>query len=107
MTVAYDLYGVRGLSLLLAKGRAEKMLGVSLEERDSSYQGGIYYIWGRNDSEHFVLKVNVDPFDEEPVEQSFLDFPVLLYINATERSSEIEEIIRKDGCFKLLRHEVF
>ncbi|MDT4837941.1 hypothetical protein [Phytopseudomonas flavescens] len=107
MTIAYDLYGGRELSLLLAKEHVEEMLGVSLEERESSYQGGIYYVWGRNDSEHYVLKVNVDPFDEEPVEQDFPDFPVLLYINATERSSSIEEVVRKDSFFKLLRHEVF
>lgn len=107
MTISYDLYGVVELSLLSAKEHVEEMLGVSLEERESSYQGGIYYVWGRSDSEHYVLKVNVDPFDEEPVEQDFSDFPVLLYINATERSSSIEEVVRKDSFFKLLRHEVF
>lgn len=107
MNISYDLYGVVGLSLLLAKERVEEMLGVFLEERESSYQGGIYYAWGRSDSEHYVLRVNVDPFDEGPVEQDFPEFPVLLYVNATERSSSIEGVVRKDSFFKMLRHEVF
>lgn len=107
MTTAYDLYGSRSLSLLSARGHAEEALGISLEERDSSYQGGTYYIWGSSDSEHIVLKVNVDPFDGDPVEQNFPDYPILLYINATGRSSDIAEAARKDGNFELLRHEMF
>lgn len=57
--------------------------------------------------ENFILKLNLDPFDEEPVEQDFSDFSVLLYINATTRSSDIERAIRDGGGFELLRHEVF
>jgi hypothetical protein len=107
MTTAYDLYGSKNLSLESARGRVGEALGVFLEERDSSYQGGTYYMWGRSDSEHIILKENVDPFDGDPVEQSFPNYPVLLYINATERSSDIEKSIRQDGSFNLLRREVF
>jgi hypothetical protein len=107
MTIAYDLYGARGLSLQSARNYVESVLGVVLQERESSYQGGTYYIWGRSGSENIVLKINVDPFDGDPVEQDFSDYPILLYINATERSSDIEETTRLNDCFKLLRHEVF
>lgn len=41
------------------------------------------------------------------MEQDFSDFSVLLYINATTRSSDIERAIRDGGGFELLRHEVF
>lgn len=107
MTIAYDLYGVVGLNLLQARARLEEILRISFEEKESSYQGGIYYLWGCSDAEHYVLKVNLDPFDEEPVEQDFPSFPVLLYINATARSSSIESVVKEDGLFSLLRHEVF
>jgi hypothetical protein len=106
MKTTYDLYGARDLDLSLAKNCVEEMLGVSLEERDSLYHGGTYYMWGDSNSEHFILKVNLDPFDEEPVEQNFQDFSILLYINSTGRSSDIEKIVRQNGCFELLRHEV-
>lgn len=105
--IAYDLYGAKTLTLLLAREHIEGILGVSLDERNSTYQGGVYYMLGSNESENFILKVNLDPFDDEPVEQNFPDYPVLLYINATARSSDVEEAIKKGACFKLLRHEVF
>ncbi|WP_175181465.1 hypothetical protein [Achromobacter aegrifaciens] len=107
MNNAYDLYGAKDISLLLARSRIEEVFGISFEERNSTYHGGDYYMFGSNDSENFVLKMNLDPFDEEPVEQGFPDYPVLLYINATDRSSDIEEAIKKSDCFKRLRHEVF
>ncbi|ABR85694.1 hypothetical protein CSB95_6773 [Pseudomonas aeruginosa] len=62
---------------------------------------------GSNDSENFILKANLDPLDDEPVELNFPDYPILLYINATTRSSAIEGVIKKGACFKLLRHEMF
>ncbi|BCJ06921.1 hypothetical protein PRtIB026_A33340 [Pseudomonas sp. RtIB026] len=106
MTVAYDLYGAKGLGLLSAKVNVERTLGEAFEERDGSYQGGIYYMLGGGDAENFVLKLNVDPFDGDAVEQNYPDYTVLLYINATDRSSVLERVMRQAG-FKLLRHEVF
>lgn len=55
--IAYDLYGTKNLSLLLAREHIEKIFGVPLDERNSSYQGGDYYMFGSNDSENFILKV--------------------------------------------------
>lgn len=107
MNIAYDLYGAKELSLLQAKECLEEMLKISFEEKESSYQGGIYYFWGCNEKEHYILKVNLDPFDGEPVEQTFPSFPVLLYINATERSSSMSAVISEVGLFNLLRHEIF
>lgn len=106
MTVAYDLYGAKDLGLLSAKVNVERVLGEIFEERDSSYQGGIYYMLGGGDAESFVIKLNVDPFDGGAVEQDYPGYKVLLYINATDRSSALEEVMRQAG-FKLLRHEVF
>ena len=45
MTVAYDLYGAKGLGLLSAKVNVERTLGEALEERDSSYQGVFIICW--------------------------------------------------------------
>jgi hypothetical protein len=103
----YDLYGVKNCSLTLARAQIEKLTGILLEERNSIYHGGVYYFYGDSTSEHFVLKSNVDPFDGEPVEQAFLDSPVLFYVNATNRSLDLMDSLKIDEGFSLLRHEVF
>lgn len=107
MTFVYDLYGAEELCILSAKDNVERALGENFEERDSSYHGGVYYMWGRSDSGNFILKLNIDPFDGEPVEVNYPSHKILLYVNATRRSSDIEGVIGKSGCFKLLRHETF
>ncbi|WP_449124234.1 hypothetical protein [Pseudomonas viridiflava] len=107
MTIVYDLYGAEESCLLSARIEVERALGETFEERDSSYQGVIYYMWGRSGSENFVLKLNIDPFDGDPVEQNYAGYKILLYVNATNRSTDIEKMISQEGGFKLLRHEVF
>lgn len=102
---AYDLYGFKGMAILEAKSKIEEKLKFSLEERESSYQGGIYYKFGDEESESFVLKGNIDPFDGEAVEQMFSDYPVLLYVDMTLRSEEIKSLLSTEFC--LLRHELF
>lgn len=103
----YDLYGTKCLNLGLARAQVEKLAGISLEERESTYHGGIYYLHGDNSSAHFVLKKNIDPFDGEPVEQAFSDYPILFYVNATNRSLELMDALIVEGGFSLLRHEIF
>lgn len=107
MTIVYDVYGAEKSCLLSAKSDLERALEETFEERHSSYQGGIYYMWGRSDSENFVLKLNIDPFDGDPVEQNYASYKILLYVNATNRSTDIEKVISQGGGFELLRHEVF
>ncbi|WP_124337817.1 hypothetical protein [Pseudomonas chlororaphis] len=102
---AYDLYGFKGVAVLEAKSKVEERLSFSFEERESFYQGGRYYKFGGGESESFVLKGNIDPFDGEPVEQKFPDFPILLYVDVTLRSEEIKSLLGAD--FYLLRHELF
>ncbi len=107
MTMSYDLYGAKKLSLLSAKDDVERMLGKVFEERDSSYLGGVYYMWGGSDSESFILKLNIDPFDGDPAEQKYPEHKILLYVNATECSSDIEKAMSQSAGFELLRHEIF
>ncbi|MGX9565516.1 hypothetical protein [Pseudomonas sp. CFBP 5748] len=100
----YDLYGIKGITIIEAKLCIERSLMFSFEERDSTYQGG-YYRFGSIGVEEFVLKLNVDPFDGEAVEQKFPEYPVLLYVNMTNRSEEIGGLLSEEFC--LLRHEVY
>lgn len=102
---AYDLYGFKSVAILEAKSEIEEKLNFYFDERESSYQGGVYYKFINNDSETFVLKGNVDPFDGEPIEQAFSGYPVLLYVDMTLRSEEIKSLL--GVRFDLLRHELF
>ncbi|MGJ7615635.1 MULTISPECIES: hypothetical protein [unclassified Variovorax] len=102
--IYYDLYGARMSSALQAKLKIENVLEISFEERESSFHGSIYYKY-KNNSENFILKNNLDLMDGEAAEQNFENYSILLYINSTDRSSELSEKILGDGIFELLRHE--
>ncbi len=103
----YVLYGSK-LSPTEAKSILEGMLTLQFEARESDYQGGEYFFAGNKAGENFELKKNVDPFDGDPVEMKFPEFPTLLYINATSRSTVLKKIIaHSGGGFALLRDEEF
>jgi hypothetical protein len=56
--------------------------------------------------ENFELRRNVDPLDGEPAEQAFPEIGVLLYVNGTERSRELEQILTtRIAGLRLLRRE--
>ena len=76
MTTSFDLYGFKGATLHSARRHVEGILGISLEERESTCQGDFYYALKTSELEGFVLKENVDPFDGDAVEQNFSDFAV-------------------------------
>lgn len=103
----YILYGSK-VSPAEAKGILEELLTLQFEARESDYQGGEYFHAGSMTGEDFELKKNVDPYDGDPVEMKFPEFPTLLYINATSRSEELRKIVEHArGGFALLRHEDF
>jgi len=103
----FILYGCKA-SLAEAKGILEELLSLQFEARESTYQCGEYFRVGNRAGEHFEIKKNADPFDDDPAEMNFPEFPTLLYINATSRSDELREIMEHArGGFALLRDEDF
>ncbi|MGY4638825.1 hypothetical protein [Pseudomonas sp. TE24901] len=68
---SYDLYSAKEISLDVARDQIEESLGIALEERNSIYQGGVYYRLRNSYSGNVVLKNNLDPFDSEAVEHEF------------------------------------
>ncbi|OHV19354.1 hypothetical protein EOS93_17600 [Rhizobium sp. RMa-01] len=104
---SFILYGIRKNSLAEAKAAVESVFGFFFTERDSFYQAGVYYVFGAGGEEQFVLKKNIDPFDGDPVEQDFVSYPLLFYINSTDRPSELIALMTNVEDFELLRQEVF
>lgn len=81
---------------------------LQFEARESDYQSGEYFRAGNRAGENFELKKNLDPFDGDPLETKFPEFPTLLYINATSRSAALKEIMEHASAgFALLRDENF
>ena len=106
MTEAYDLYGFISGDIGEARRCLEAALGIAFDEHDSDYQGGDYFAWGDESGEHFILKRNADPYDDEAAEQKFAEHAVIFYVNATGRAAELQHKITAAcaGC-ALLRHE--
>ncbi|TKC79202.1 hypothetical protein FAZ69_30540 [Trinickia terrae] len=105
MTI-YDLYGFSSADIDKAKSILETALGIRFVAHSGSYHGDRYFIFGDDEGEHFVLKQNVDPFDDEPAEMDYPEHPILLYVNDTSRSVDLQKIIAKKAeGFVLLRHE--
>ncbi|MDY7574616.1 hypothetical protein [Actimicrobium sp. CCI2.3] len=102
----YELYGFLSNDIDEAKNSLESAFNIKFEAHDSSYHEGDYFRSGKSINEHFILKRNVDPYDNEPVEISYSEYPILLYINDTLRSVDLKrKIDQKVSGFILLRHE--
>ena len=102
----YDLYGFSSIEISDVKILVEESLNIEFTARNSTYQGGDYYIWGNRGEANILIKRNVDPFDGEPSEMAFGEYPVLLYVNNTERSEIIRGVLStKLVSAALLRHE--
>lgn len=108
MTTFYDLYGTAQDDPAAAAAALSTALAVVFEERESAYQG-VYGSAGSPDGERFILKRNVDPFDDEPAEADFPDFRVLLYVDEVDdadRAASLREAIEQAAMgFRLLRSE--
>jgi hypothetical protein len=104
----YDLYGLLSTHLCEAKDLLEDLLDIKFEDHESAYQAGNYFKNGKSFEEHFVLKRNLDPFDDEPAEMSFPKHPNLFYVNDSSRSKYLQKILsKKSKIIVLLRHESF
>lgn len=102
----YDLYGFLSIDIYEAKKSLEAALDIKFEAHDSSYQGEHYFRSGKSTDEHFVLKRNIDLYDNESVEISSPEYSILFYVNDTSRSIELQgKMAQKARRFVLLRHE--
>ncbi|MCO7227506.1 hypothetical protein [Pleionea sp. CnH1-48] len=103
---AYDLYGFNSADLDVAKELLNKELNIELQAHESRYHCGEYFRFKDVGEEHFILQKNHDDFENEWTEESFSQYPVLLYVNEAERSEKVKALLEKDSLFKLLEHEL-
>ncbi len=99
----FAIYAIKAPSFDIARARVEKAFGFVFAERESLYQGGIYYRYHGDGEEQFLLKRNTDPFDDEPAEQEHPDVEFLLYVDHTLRTHEIRKIVEENKIGTHLR----
>ena len=102
---SYDLYGLPTSDLNSARATIEGVLNLHLTSHQSDWRGGEYFCVGELNEENFLLQLNVCD-DDEPAEQAFPEYPLLLYVNRTNRSGVIRSLLL-DGAIGvvLLKHE--
>lgn len=105
MMKTYDLYRVTADSLQDARRLVEQALGFEFVPHESRYHCGDYYRQGGVGQEHFTLQRNYDNLESEWTEPQHTDSPFLLYVNETDRSSEIQRALEEVADVSLLRQQ--
>ncbi len=102
----YYLFGYSYDDIDGAKAYLEAALSCKFRMHESSYYG-IYYQYGEKSGEHFVLKENVDFFDNEAAEPDFPDYKILLYLNEVAAPVDAVEKVVSRNSFSLLKVQNF
>ena len=77
----YDTYGFHGTTLEDAAGQVGHALGISLEERDSSYYAGTYYLHRKGAGSALRIFNNYDPISRQTIRGQYQGFDVILEIS--------------------------
>lgn len=102
---AFDLYGFRESDIDVVRSLVESALGVQLFASESSYVGE-HFRYGDIGSESFDLCVNYIPSEDEAREERYSEYPVLLYVNGSNRAEIISSLLSsRVPSSVLLRHE--
>jgi hypothetical protein len=103
-----DLYGFEAQEIDQIAEQLSKALGIAFGLHESSYRGGDYYRHGMPGEEELILQRNWDTVENEPIETTFANYPVLLYVGPTARSGELQALVTRAfrGTVTLLRHSL-
>lgn len=102
---SYDLYGIECEGIDITKAVIETLLNIVMVAHESGYHCGEYYRFNDVGQEHFILQYNYDDFEDEWTEEAYSKYPLLLFVNETLRSNELEECLRNDKKIVLLKHQ--
>ncbi|HSI17469.1 MAG TPA: hypothetical protein VK980_06855 [Sphingomonas sp.] len=100
----YDLYAVDAPTLHDALIVVRGFLPLTFCAHESSFIGD-YFLADGQDDETFKIRENVDPDDGEAAEADFAGHQFLLYVDGTERGSDLRGLFEAHRSVTLLRHE--
>lgn len=90
----YDLYGFSSSDISHLAAILSRALSIEWILHESDFKGK-YYRFGMPGEEEFILQYNFDERENEKEwnEPEFKQYPVVLYINNTQRSEEIRKLL--------------
>jgi len=100
----YDLYGIDVATLNDAVMIVTALLKLPFYQHESSYVGD-YFLADGEGGETFKVRENIDPDDGEPAETDYASHEFLLYVDGSDRGSDLRQMLQSDQSVKLLRHE--
>lgn len=84
MTSRYDTYGVGEASLDEVAARLEELLGLPLQERDSSFYAGTYHLYAPVYGRRLRVYANHDSDAGTWVRPQYQDWPVIVEVSDLE-----------------------
>ena len=97
---SYAIYGISSYDLNEVAASLGDQLNIKWVPHESSYIGD-YYRSGTLGAENFVLQPNRDPLEEVWMEPDHAEYPILLYVNNTERLDKLNTVIMKFALAKI------
>ncbi len=93
MTGRHDVYGFPEATLDEVAPLLRRLLGVPLQERDSSYYAGTYYLYKQSFGRELRLYRNRDPVNGSLVREQYRDYPVILEVSGLDNMDEIRRAV--------------
>jgi hypothetical protein len=92
-------FGFREKDIAQVKTRLESLLGIEFTERESSYYCGRYFRFESSTTGQFILQENFDSVENEWVEESHQDLPLLLNVSEAPESDKLRKTLTLvEGC---------
>lgn len=86
----YDTYGIAG-TLEDVAARMQQLLGVQLEERDSSYYAGTYYLYRKDPDGLLRLYNNYDSMEGEWIREQYREHALMLEVSCLDDMDGIQQ----------------
>lgn len=97
------LFGFPVGSISATVDSVSSALGIRFELHDSLFRGGDYYVY-EADCEKIIIQRNNDGGPpEEPAEEAFPSYPLLMYVDTAHREQRIEQLLKCSPRPVLLR----
>jgi hypothetical protein len=90
MDARYDTYGFVAATLEETAPRVQQLLGLPLQERDSSYYAGTYYLYSHSDGKLRLFQ-NFDPIQGAWVRERYCDYAVILEVSNLDDMDTIQQ----------------
>lgn len=95
--ITFDLYGISVRSFDDARDMVQQAVGRALKAHESSHHCGDYWRLDLDDGASIILQKNYDAFEGEWTEESFKDYPYLLYVSRYAEADGLNVTLEKSA----------